>query len=330
MLFAILLASPLFAGEAIIVPGEKAKSAPFSDGKALAPREVFRLRDLGPGSSPLDGILIPETKKRLDPKEEKRRRLQEIEKKNWMVVEQGELQAEENQKNFLNVRDYSLDNLEKRDESGNLMFRPLSKDDNRRIPGQFRSSPDSQAGQRNNLPQKAASDEPETRASNIGDPQVGSHLSSDLNLKSMFETRNDSLAPRFNKSDLTLQTLLNSGASPETMRDQQTKRDEFRNFLDNPKLGSPFAGASDPINSRDLTRQPLNPTMPQSLDTVSRPNSSPSTPNTPRPSPFSPGPADLNRSLGPSPWQPWTPQQPAVSPFQKPSSFEQPLPKRKF
>src|SRR4030095_5602077 len=175
MLFATLLGvSPLFAGESIIVPGEKAKSPPPGDGKALAPREVFRLRDLGSGSSPLDGILIPETKKRLDPKEEKRRRLQELEKKNWMVVEQGELQAEENQKNFLNVRDYSLANLEKRDESGNLMFRPLSKDDNRRIPGQFRSSPgDAQAGQRANLSQKPVADDADARTSNSKDPQLG-------------------------------------------------------------------------------------------------------------------------------------------------------------
>jgi hypothetical protein len=339
MLFAILFAPPLFAGEAIIVPGENGKSALPSDAKPLAPREVFRLRDLGPGPSPFEGIpLIPETKKRLDPKEEKRRRLQQIEKKNWMVVEQGELQKEEEQKNFLNVRDYSLDNLEKRDESGNLMFRPLSKDDNRRIPGQFRSSPDAHGGQRANVPQKSEGDETDARTSNIKDPQLGSHMSGDLSLKSMFETRNDSLAPKFNKSELTLENLLNSGTSSETMREQQTKRDEFRNFLNNPKLGSPFAGASDPINSRDLTRQPINPTMPQTLggDTANRPTSSPFgvTPNIPRsPSPFAPDVAGFNRQA-PSPLQPFGGQQfggqQSASPLQKSSGFEQPLPKRKF
>ena len=132
-----------------------------------------------------------------------------------------------------------------------------------------------------------------------------------------------------------MQTLLNPGASPEAMREQQTKRDEFRNFLDNPKLGSPFAGPSDPINSRgDLTRQPVNPTMPQSLggDTVNRPNRSPFVPpNIPQsPSPF-PSLADLNPQSR-SPFSSWqssgAQQQQPASPLQKP--FEQQLPKRKF
>lgn len=273
--------SSALAGEAIIVPGDKSKAAP-SETRA-APREVFRLRDTV--SLPFDALMVPmmpEKNKPLDPKEEKRRRLQQIEQKNWMIVGQGELQAEEEEKNFLNVRDYSLDGIEKQDGTGNLMFRPLSKDDTRRIPGQFRS-----AGDNTRQPARSTTaleeDESQTFSRPEKDPQFGAHMSSELNFRGLFETKQaggDSLTPKFNKSELTLHSLLNSGGS-ETAREQQARREEFRNFLNKP--ANPLAGPSDPINSRDLMgRQPLNPTMPQPLGGnalgssaggISRPNS---------------------------------------------------------
>src|SRR5688500_340933 len=98
-------ASPVAAGGAIIVAGGRAETAPSVETRA-APREVFRLRDAGP--APFDALMVPmmpEKNKPRDPKEEKRRRLQHIEQKNWMMVEQGELQAEEEEKNLFNVRD---------------------------------------------------------------------------------------------------------------------------------------------------------------------------------------------------------------------------------
>jgi hypothetical protein len=261
------VSSLAFAGDPIVLGGEKARVAPAAQSKTTA-RDVFRLRDTFP-DSPFDVLSVPmlPEKKRLDPKEEKRRRLQELEKKNWMIVDQGELQAEEDEKNFLNVREYSVDALEKQDDSGNLMFRPLSKGDTRRIPGQFRSTPDKtrQAGQHDS----AASEEAEAPsfARPEKDPQAGAHLSTELNFRQMFESRqtgNDSLAPKFNKSDLTLQSLLNAGVNSENAREQQTRREDFRNFLNKPGSGSPLAGPSDPINGRsDFTRQPLNPTTPQ-------------------------------------------------------------------
>jgi hypothetical protein len=182
-----------------------------------------------------------------------------------MIVGQGELQAEEEEKNFLNVRDYSLDGIEKQDETGNLMFRPLSKDDTRRIPGQFRSP-----GDNARQPARSTAAREEDESQNFSrpekDPQLGAHMSSELNFRSLFETKqagSDSLTPKFNKSELTLHSLLNSGGT-ETTREQQARREEFRNFLNKP--ANPLAGPSDPINSRDLTgRQPLNPTMPQPL-----------------------------------------------------------------
>jgi len=281
------------AGDPIVVGGEKPKVTPGAESKATA-REVFRLRDVAPDSFPLDVLSIPllPEKKRLDPKEEKRRKLQELEKKNWMLVDQGELQAEEEEKTFLNVREYSVDGLEKQTDTPNLMFRPLSKDDNRRIPGQFRSAPDKsrQAAPRDS----GASDEPETPSFTPSDkdPELGAHMSSELNFRRMFESRqsgDDSLAPKFNKSDLTLQSLLNAGGNAESTREQQARREDFRNFLNRPGSATPLAGPSDPINGRsDFTRQPLNPTTPRPF----APENSAafgSGPGANRPNPFSAG-----------------------------------------
>lgn len=294
------------AGEAIIIPGEKNKTAPAAN-PAASPREVFRLRDSyggSPGALPFDALTVPlfPEKKKLDPKEEKRQRLQQLEEKNWMVVDKGELQAEEEEKNFLNVREYSLDAIEKRDDTGNLMFRPLSKDDTRRMPGQFRSADNArQPGQR------ASEEEPDGRGFSRydKDPQVGAHMSSELNFKGMFEPRqsgSDSLAPKFNKSELTLHSLLNSGSSAEATRDQQARRDEFRSFLNKPSSATPLGGPSDPINARsDFTRQPLNPTMPLGGSSVGRREAFGSAPNVSRSgSSFSPGLPTVN-SPRPSP-----------------------------
>jgi hypothetical protein len=332
------------AGEAIIIPGEKSKATPLPENRPLPPQEVFRLRDATPGASPLDVLAVPpdQKKKRLDPKEEKRRRLEALEKKNWMIVDPGELQAEEKDKNFLNIRDYSLDGLEKEEQSGNLMFRSM-KDDNRRVPGQFRSPSDptsvSQARQREKTPAAPApaEDQNDSAAAPRKDPQLGPHISSELNFKSMFESRqsSDSLAPKFNKSELILQTLMNSGAPSEATREEQARREEFRNFLNTPKTLSPLAGPSDPINSRsDLTRQPLNPTLGQPFGTENpnRAGTTPfGTPNATRPSVI-PGLAgfDSPRDSAISTPQPWGIQDNSRSTWQRPATFEAPVPKRKF
>jgi hypothetical protein len=332
-LLGVLGAFPLaHAGDPIVVGGEKSKAAPAPEGKTSA-REVFRLREPGSPASAFDVLSIPMSpeKKRLDPREEKRRRLQDLEKKNWMLVDKGELQAEEDEKNFLNVREYSLDGLEKQDDRENLLFRPLSKDDNRRMPGQFRDNP-RQSGQR----AAATSEEPEGPGSNRSekDPELGAHLSSELSFRQLFQSReggSDSLAPKFNKSDLSLHSLLNAGGNTESTREQQARRKDFQNFLNKP--ATPLAGPSDPINGRsDSTRQPLNPTTPQPFGGESPARFGGTT--------LGAGPAMNRPNSGFSPGSPFNSPRPAAgsSPFLTPQdSFRGPQkpinldpPKRKF
>jgi hypothetical protein len=259
------------AGEPIVIPGEKQKTPqPALDNK-LPPRDVFRFGDRLNAPSGFDVLSVPmiPSNTPLDPKEQKRRKIDRLERENWMVVGKGELQAEEDEKNFLNVRDYSLEGLEKQDTHGNLMFRNLDKDGNQRLPGQFRSAkePLRPPGVRPGSEEEEESKD--KSALRDKESKEGAHISSELNFNKMFEPRqeNDSLTPRFNKSDLTpLQRLLSGGISPEARREQQARSEEFRNFLDNRGSATPLAGPSDPINfGSDFTRQPINPTTPQPL-----------------------------------------------------------------
>ncbi|MCI0748178.1 MAG: hypothetical protein L0Y58_22465 [Verrucomicrobia subdivision 3 bacterium] len=290
------------AGEPIIGPTDKGKSSPAAEINKSAARDLFNLREKAPGPSPLDVLNVHVTipRKPLDGREEKRERLRRLEKENWMVVGQGELQQEEEDKNFLGVRDYSLDDLEK-DDAGNLMFRDLNKDDNKRMPGQFRSSVDGrrQLGQRQvsgQERQRTEDTDVRLRQDQEKNARVAPHIVSELNLGNAFDAKpsgGDSLSPKFNKSDLTLYELLNSDNTPDAAR-EQARREEFRNFLNNPTAASPLSGPSDPINFRgDLTRQPVNPTTPQPFGANAAPAATPfgSSPGLARPSssPFSPG-----------------------------------------
>jgi len=254
------------AGDPIIIPGEKQKTPPPALDKKLPLRDVFRFGDKLNTPSGFDALtpMIPGNKP-LDPKEQKRRKLERLERENWMVVGKGELQAEEEAKSLFSVRDYSLESLEKDDSRGNLMFRNLDKDGNQRIPGQFRSSkePLRPPGVRPGSEEEEESKD--KSALRDKESKEGAHVSSELNFNKMFEPRqeSDSLTPTFNKSDLTLQRLLSGGISPEARREQQARSEEFRNFLDN---RAPLAGPSDPINfGSDFTKQPINPTTPQPL-----------------------------------------------------------------
>ena len=257
------------AGEPIVIPSEKTKTPPPAHDTKVPPRDVFRFGNKLSTPSGFDVLTIPivPSHSPLDPKEQKRRKLERLERENWMVVGKGELQAEENEKSFLNVRDYSLDSLEKEDSRGNLMFRNLDKDGNQRLPGQFRSSkePLRPSGARPGVEDEEEESKDKSR-SEREESKEGAQVSSALNFSKMFEPRreNDSLTPRFNKSDLLLQRLLNDGISPEARREQQARSEEFRAFLDKRGSAAPLAGPSDPINfGSDFTKQPINPTTPQ-------------------------------------------------------------------
>jgi len=256
------------AGEPIVIPGEKQKTLPPAQDQKLPSRDLFRFGDKLNTPSGFDALTVPiiPGNRPMDPKEQKRRKLERLERENWMVVGKGELQAEEEAKSLFNVRDYSLQGLEKEDNRGNLMFRSLDKDGNQRLPGQLR--PSKEPLRPPGLRPGSEEDEESKDKSASQDKEQGAHISKELNFNKMFEPRqeSDSLTPRFNKSDLTLQRLLGGGISPEVRREQQARSEAFRNFLDKRDSGTPLAGPSDPINfGSDFTKQPINPTTPRPL-----------------------------------------------------------------
>jgi hypothetical protein len=264
----VLVAAAGRAGEPIVIPAGKEKTPLSTVDKKLPSRDVFRFGDRLNNPSGFDVLTVPITPgiTPLTSKEQKRRKLERLERQNWMVVGKGELQAEEEEKNFLNVRDYSLEGLEKEDSSS-LMFRNLKKEDDQRQPGQLRSSTDPlrPRGQRPSEEEEEAKDNPRLQRE---EGEFGAHVSTDLKFNKLFEPRqeSDSFTPKFNKSDLTLQRLLNGGRTPEAAREQKAQSDEFRAFLDNRGSAQPLVGASDPINfGSDFTRQPINPTTSQPL-----------------------------------------------------------------
>jgi hypothetical protein len=256
---------PAHAGEPIIIPSEKGKSAARIPDRKEVPKDVFRFGEkITPPTFDVMTIpVLPSTP--LDPKEQKRRKLERLERENWMVVDEGELQEEEN--DIFNVRDYSLEGLDKEDRTGNVMFRRLSKDkeNGQRMPGEPRSAPNKSKAQA--LLQRRAAEEEEADAESRDNSKQGAHIVGELNLKKMFEPREgvDSLAPKFNKSDLTLQSLLNGNSKPEALRERQESREGFQKMLNRGSTPT-LSGRSDPIHQPvDFTRQPFNPTMPQTL-----------------------------------------------------------------
>lgn len=323
------------AGDPIIVPGERQKTPASNLDKKLPLRDAIRFGDKVAAPSGFDVLSIPIVTP-LDPREQKRRKLDRLERENWMVVGKGELQAEEDEKNFLSVRDYSLDSLEKEDSRGNLMFRSLNKDGNQRVPGQFRSSTDPLRprgpGPGETDKEEDSKDTPRLQRE---ESEAGAHVSTELNFNKMFEPRkeNDSLTPKFNKSDLSLQGLLSGGKSPDAFRERKAQSDEFRSFLDIHGSARSLTGPSDPINfGGDFTRQPINPTMPQpssspTLGSVDRFGSGMSRPGSPLagglPSAFAGAPVPAGFSSGPL----MTPRTEPVRPA-KQMTFDPP--RRKF
>jgi len=249
------------AGEPIIIPGEKQTTPPPALDRKVPLRDAFRLGDKLNSPSGFDVLTVPmiPNSTPLAPKEHRRRQLERLEREHWMAVGKGELQAEEDKKNFLNDSPESPDTEVNRE---NLLFRGLDKNGNQR-PGSSKEPLRPPGARPGDDDEEESKDTPRL----LRDDKEGTHTT-ELNFNKLFEPRqeNDSLTPKFNKSDLTLQRLLNGGVSPEARRELQTSREEFRNFLDNRGSAPPLAGPSDPINfGTDFTKQPVNPTTAQPL-----------------------------------------------------------------
>jgi hypothetical protein len=252
------------AGEPIIVGKEKPKTEVK---ESKFGKELSRPWEKVSPEAPISGLMFPIIPRSdtWDPKGDRKRKLQEREKKNWMSVMPGELQQEDEARNFLNVRQYEI---EKEDESDNLMFRELDRNASQgNSRGQNRSG--SQKENQNASPQRNDAENLErelaakraARAESRGESQLGAHTASELNFKGVFGT-----APTEGKgSQFSLREVLGGSSAQQPTKSQQAMRDEFRAFLHGQPNGQGALSGSfnDPVNSSrgDLTRQPLNPAV---------------------------------------------------------------------
>jgi len=102
----------LTAGEAIQFSPSKSKAEPGAPNNKL-PNEKLSNLNRFPSSNPFDtanqsGPTGDDTR-RPKTREEKRRKLEELEKKNWTAVEPGQLQEEEDEKTSMGVREYDVE-----------------------------------------------------------------------------------------------------------------------------------------------------------------------------------------------------------------------------
>jgi hypothetical protein len=251
----------LAAGEAIVFGSAKTKAEPGKD-PTLGTQGPFRFEKLNsPSPFGFEG-LPPLALPQLGPiKKDKRQQNADDEKRNWLLLDPGELQDKQEEKSFLGLKDDDIEGLGKGKNSRDYTFHDK---DSSRVPGQLRGptqphSPNQQHKPDPNQP-AARNDEaddlsdtkrPSRTAIIFGkdSPTTGSGQAFDL--KGLLGTRgiekSDSLGSLFGGADFT------------RSREQDARTETFRQLLSGPGA----SGQSDPLNFRsDLTREPINPTLP--------------------------------------------------------------------
>ncbi len=269
-------APALSAGERILLPNDKAKTAPVQERSAPSDplKDWTKAGERNPFME-LDLIMPPV--RPIDPREQKRLKNARAEKENWMILDPGELQQKDDEKNLLGVHDYSLDDLEKGDGGDNYTFynlkigRAKSSEASRpnllRLPGQRpnrdASAEAAQASQQR-LAEELEDNEKRGPRSSLsvldtrdGGTEAGAHMSRELNLKGLLDTSQSGPGSR---SDATLYDFLRANSGTALTREQQVRRDNFKALLDGPLQGQ----AQDPINYRsDLFQERMSPVLPR-------------------------------------------------------------------
>jgi hypothetical protein len=199
----------------------------FTNGKALPKarqgskltRDIESGSDQGTSVKGFEIVLPSYSASSLDPKEEKRRKEAALERKNWMILDQGELKEAREEDESFGIRESSI---EREKDAGDYWFSPKGDDANRgpgsgrgsgmtaRVPGQSRGMPPgANRGQR----APPASKEPEANRSALsGSTGQGAHIANELNLRTLFSPNRSGSAPMEDKSALSLKDIF--GASP--------------------------------------------------------------------------------------------------------------------
>jgi hypothetical protein len=247
------------AGEAIVFGRTKPKSD--LDKEKTSIDSPFKLENFR-NSSPFEfNPILPPVVSHNDanPRKDKRQQNADAEKRNWMFLDEGDLQKD-NDKDFLDGREEK--DLTSGTDQRDFMFKDSRKPNGLRSPTALKA-----AGSKQPVPARdVRAEELDTKRDNRGSAILfgksgqtpGSQSGKDLQsiLSSKLNETLDS------KSSFSFHDVLVNGDVSEGGQ-RQVRNDTFKQMLG---PSSSFGGAGDPMNSRlDLTRQPLNPTIPSSL-----------------------------------------------------------------
>lgn len=316
----LLFASVGRAGEPIQFSNDKAKPAPggpqppldadlFKGSKSKRPPSA-RLNSLTPFITP--GAPT-------DSKDERRLKNIREEKKNWMLLEPGELQKrDEEEESKFGGKGVAIDNPDEVKDGNYLFYNVTAQKTDKPVRQQNAPVEDDQ-------PRK------DNRSLNVFAPhdveKPGVHTANELNLKNLIDPAQIN-SVKLSDNEGTLFKFLKENSAPPPDRDQQARRDNFRDFINGPQATPAPSGISDPINFRtDLTQERLNPIAPgRSGLEITTPTKAPdSLPGKPTfGGGFTPGrPAGLPEMVSTAPRQPMTgPSLP--SPFLTPNDAAKP------
>ena len=233
-----------FAGDPIQFSGEKGKQGPQQEKKV--DNDLFKSWNKDSAPNPLSGYTPYMPAIRTDPKDEKRLRKEREEKRNWLLLNPGDLTGNDDE--GFGGHDYSLDALEKDSGSGDYTLYPLLHSKS----GQGRGS-DSKQRQAQQAANVTANEKFDVRA-NRETEMIGAHTSRDLDLKGLLDTKQTG-GPQGNRTEITLFDFLRDNSAPRLQRSPQL--DEFKKFIN--------SSPTDPMAPRimdfgpDLTQRPISP-----------------------------------------------------------------------
>lgn len=310
-----LPAVSLLAGEAIVFGNAKPAADPNKP-KISSPGPLRLDKLTAPVPFDLGGAILP----RIDskPRKDKRQQNAEDERRNWMFLDQGELDSKDADNAFMGVREDDKDELDTGKDSHDYTFK-----DSRKVPGQPRSPGARRTDSKQPPPAQRIEDETETkregRSSAIvfGDRsrQPGGRLGAEMDLQTVLGKTSDNLG---DKASASVGGLFSSGDSSSTLG-QRTRLDTFKERM--------FGGrGSDPVNTGPAFPA-LNPTIP-SFSTPAKPmfDGGSFAPRQSQSTPSTPGGFFNSSEAGARPSSGWGPSQPAGS--WRPT--EVPVPRSRF
>lgn len=271
------------AGEALIFSNTRSRPDPAAATK-LSKENANTVKGPG-GLNPLQFVEPGNSTPARDRKTERRERNAQIEAKNWIDFDKGELNARDDEKGAFGVREtgsgreptteaeFLLEKAERADRTG----QPRLASGLSRLP---ESRQDGNPSQPSNVP--APSQEPgegETAPSGKLElvPKQGAHVAKELDMKTLFAPgRANSLAPAADKSAITWREILGGSDSPSGAKTEVPRHDETPPSADGfrsapTSLAPPPAANAGSFNFRnDFASRPAVPTPPVGSDAAAR------------------------------------------------------------